>query len=250
MAKATAELESTIAGEDELAQWADNPLAQFLAAGWRNTVRSFTGEAERYRTLAEVDAVFRALVGDAGVNKDRAPAGFLVRAHGAWLTTVSLGLSGQVAQAYAVMDYVLETALQGLYISGSPERQQLWLARNDDDAAEGRAHTMLDMEAALKRLHELDAATAQVYQKLQARAKDRAAHPNTYANLSRPASPGAELADCKSEYFSCDNDIQRTCLRSIAQVGICVLTIFYYMFGERYRELGLGERITKLRQGH
>jgi hypothetical protein len=74
MAKGTAELESTKAGEDELAQWADSPLAQFLAAGWRNTVRSFSGEAERYRTLAEVDAVFRTLVGDAEVNQERVSA--------------------------------------------------------------------------------------------------------------------------------------------------------------------------------
>jgi hypothetical protein len=250
MAKATAQLESPNMAENELAQWAGNPLAQFLAAAWRNTVRSFSGEADRYRTLAEIDAVFRALVGDSDVNQDRVSAGFLVRAHAGWLTTVSLGLSGQAAQSYALMGRVLETALQGLYIAGSPERQQLWLARHDDEAAAARADSMLDMDAALKGLHELDASTAQVYAKLQARVKDRAAHPNTYANLSRPSSPGAELADCKNEYFTCDNDIQRTCLRSIAQVGICVLTIFFYIFGERYRELGLGERITKLRQGH
>jgi hypothetical protein len=250
MAKATAELDARLAGEDELSQWAGNPLAQFLAAAWRNTVHSFSAETDHYRTLAEVDAVFRALVGDAGVNKDRVSAGFLVRAHAAWLTTASLGLSGQVAQAYSLMGSVLETALQGLFISGSPERQQLWLGRNDDDNAELRADTMLDMEAALTHLHELDPATANVYAKLQARAKDRGAHPNTYANLSRTASPGAEPADCKGEYFICDNDIQRACLRSTAQVGICLLSIFYYMFGDQYRELELGERINKLRQGH
>jgi hypothetical protein len=177
-------------------------------------------------------------------------ASFLVRAHGAFLTSASLALSGQVAQSYTLMRSALETALQGLYVSSDAERQQLWLGRNDSEDAELRAQSMLELGAPINHLNELDAATAQIYAKLYARASDRSGHPNTYANQSRTTAAGGADASGRRDYFVCDNDVQRACLRSVAQVGICALTIFYYVFAERYRELELGERINKLRQGH
>jgi hypothetical protein len=57
-------------------------------------------------------------------------------------------------------------------------------------------------------------------------------------------------ADVTSEYFVCDDEVQRSGLRSLAQVGICCLSIFYYAFADRRRELQLGPSLNKLRQGH
>lgn len=228
--------------------WSGDPLAQFLAAAWRNTVNSFTAERDRYRTLTNIDAVFRSLVGDAGVNDQRLASTFLVRSHASFLAAASLALSGQVAESYGLMRSALEASLHGLYIAGSPERQQQWLARNDDQPSEDRAAQMLSDGAALVHLHELDPETAQVYERLHARTIHRGAHPNTYANLAQL--PASEGADVTREYFVCGDDVQRSCLRSMAQVGICCLSVFYYVFSERYRELELGPRINKLRQGH
>jgi hypothetical protein len=109
---------------------------------------------------------------------------------------------------------------------------------------------MTSFDASLAHLRELDPATATIIETLHERVLDRSGHPNTYANLSRPTSAELAVADLKREYFVCDDDVQRGCLRSAAQVGICALTTFYYVFGEQYRELQLGERINKLRHGH
>jgi len=249
MAKMDAKPAASADVDDEVAMpWADDALGQFLAAAWRNTVHALRDERERYATLAEIDALFGALLEDAEVSGDRMGSAFLVRTHGTFLTAASLALSGQVAQAYTLLRSALETAVQGLYVSSDPDRQQLWLGRNDSAEAEQRAQAMLEQGAPLDYLRELDPATAQVYTKLYARAGDRSGHPNTYANQSRTA--GGPETSGRRDYFVCGNDVQRSCLRSVAQGGICVLTIFYYVFAERYRELELGERINKLRQGH
>jgi hypothetical protein len=231
-------------------EWAGDELAQFLAAGWRNSVRSFTAQPEHYRTLSEIHNVFRTMVTDPGINADRVSAAFLVQTHGAFLGAASLALSGQVAQAYSLMRTALETVLQAVYIASDPQRQQVWLSRHDDDAAKLRAQSMITMDAMRAHLHALDHTSAEVLDTLYTRAIERAAHPNTYANLSRQLSAESGGVDLREEYFVLDDEIQRSSLRSAAQVGICALTINYYLFSERYRELGLPDRINMLRQRH
>lgn len=232
--------------EEAGAEWSHEPLAHFLASAWRNTVYSFTAERERFRALAEVDAIYRRLVCDSGVNEERLSAAFLVRSHASFLAAASLGLSGQVAESYALMRTALEAALHGVYIGGDCERQQYWLRRIDDPASEARAAEMLDGEAPLAHLEKIDAETARVYQQLYARTIHRTTNPNTYANLARLT----RGTDITREYFVSGDDVQRSCLRSAAQVGICCLSMFYYVFGQRYRELELGQSINKLRREH
>jgi hypothetical protein len=126
----------------------------------------------------------------------------------------------------------------------------LWVSRNDNEEAQQRVRIELGSGAPFEQLQQTDAATAGIYQTLLNRAIDRSRHPNTYANVGRQASGGAVGAELTREYFVCDDDVQRSCLRSAAQVGICCLSIFFYVFQERYRELGLDVSINKLRQGH
>ena len=237
------------AGADIGSQWSGDPLARCLAAAWRNTVHAFTAESQRYDALAEVDAVYRQLVGDAEVNSERVAATFLVRSHGSFLAATSLALSGQVAEAYVLMRSAMEAALHGLYIAGSPERQKQWLNRNDDPSSGQSAVDMLSEGAASAHLQELDAEAARVYEKLHSRTLQRAVHPNTYANLARVKPPGDD-GDFNREYFVCDDEVQRSCLRSAAQAGICSLSIFFFAFADRYRALQLGDRINQLRKAH
>jgi hypothetical protein len=235
---------------DVAEQWAGDPLAQYLAAAWRNTVNAFSAERQRYRAMCDVDGVYRRLVESLDSTSDRLASTFVVRSHGSFLAAASLGLSGQAAEAYALMRASLETAALGLYVASTPERQQLWVSRNDDEAARNRLQSELLAGAPLAHLKETDPATAAIYQKLFDRTVDRGSHPNSFAKPNGTAGEGAAAADLTREYFVCDDDVQRSCLRSIAQVGICCLCIFYYVFPQRYRELELDVSLNKLQQGH
>lgn len=235
--------------DDEQA-WAGEPLAQFLAAAWRNTVNSFGAERQRYAALAEVDSVFRRLIENLADSPEHLSSTLVVRTHAAFLAAASLALSGQVAEAYVLLRQSLRAALQGLFVAGSPERQRFWASRNDDDDARRRMESEFSDAAMLSRLREVDAATAGIYQKLDQRTLDRSGHPNTFATLTRQTPADAAGNDFTRKYFVRDDDVRRSCLRSAVQVGICCLSIFFYVFGDEYRELELEAPINKLRQGH
>jgi hypothetical protein len=247
----TDDVDRSDAEAEELGEWGGEPFAQYFAAAWRNTVRSFSSEGQQYGVLAEIDGIYRQLVTDEESNQDKPfLTTFLLRSHGAHLAASSLALSGQVAEAYVLMRAELETALKGLFIADSPERQQLWIGRNDDDEAGGRASAMFDGSGPLAKLQTIDAATAKVYEQLHTRTADRQFHANTLAVSGRQTPAGGSGADFTQKYFVLGDEVQRSCLRSVAQVGICCLTIFYYAFPDRYRELQLDVTVKQLRRGH
>ncbi len=232
-------------------EWAGDPLAQFLAAAWRNTVQAFNGESQQYGVIAEVDGIYRQLVADDELNKSqRFPATFLVRSHGSFIAAASLALSGQVAEAYVQLRAALETALHGLFIVDDAERQRMWISRNDDKAGLDVAHALFSGQAPLSNLQEIDPATAGVYQQLLARIIDRQSHPNTYAHSAQQSPTKSAGYDFAQNYFVRGDEVQRSCLRTVAQVGICCLTVFYYAFADRYRELQLDVKVKGLRKGH
>ena len=229
-------------------QWADQPLARYLAAAWRNSVRTIRNEPALYDALAEIDGVFRRLVAHADESPERIAGAMLVRTHGSLLAASSLALGGQVAEAYALMRSALRSALLGVFIAGNDERQQIWVARADDDRAAERAQATFANGPMLRHLRDLDAATAGIYERLHQRTIERGAHPNVHGPIANDANE--DSIDFSRCYLVVEDDVQRMALRSTAQVGICTLSMLYYVFGDLYREYGLDGRLTKLRQGH
>lgn len=232
--------------EDE--QWANHPLAHFLAAAWRNTVRSFSQQRAHYETLSEVDSVFRELVTHASESPERLAGSMLIRTHGSLLAASSLALSGQVAESYAMMRSALRSSLHGVFLAGNDERQRIWSTRADDDRAAEQMRATFANGPMMRHLRELDAATAGIYERLQQRTIDRGAYPNAKGNFTHNGD--AQQVAFSDAYLVADDEVQRMALRSVAQVGICALSMFYYVYGEQYREYKLDARLSKLRHGH
>ena len=231
-------------------EWGADPLSRFLNAAHANALGAFADDRERYDALVEVDAVYRQLIANLGEISEPLAGALLMRAHGLFLGAVSLALSGLVAEAYVLLNRSLKAALQGVFVAGNPPRQELWMNRNNDDDARDLMRAEFKTENMLRHFREIDAATATICEKLLRRTMDHSDHPNTYADpFRRPAEADAEF-DFAREYFVFGGEVQRFCLRSAAQVSICCLSMFFYVFPDRYRALGLGDRLTKLRQGH
>jgi hypothetical protein len=229
--------------------WGDDTLSQFMSAGWRNAVDAFIEDPERYLPLAEVDGIYRRLIENLADSPEQLAGTQLVRSHASYLAAASLALTGQVAEAYRLMRGALQAALLGAYVAGNPERQQLWAARNDGKEARTRTRAEFNHERLQDHLHTLDPATAKISATLRERAFEHESHPNTYAALSNARAAGARF-DFTREYFVTGDEVQRYCLRTATQTGICALSVLFYVFPERYRTLGLADRITKLRHGH
>jgi hypothetical protein len=101
-----------------------------------------------------------------------------------------------------------------------------------------------------RHLRSIDPSTAEICEKLLRRTRDHADHPNTYADPSKGAGMKDGRLDVDREYFVSDGDVQRYCLRSAAQTGICCLTMYFYVYPDQYREAGIPDRLTALRHGH
>jgi hypothetical protein len=230
--------------------WGRDALSQFLDAARIQTFQAVADHAEHYDALAEVDGVFRTALEQLGGDSEQLAGAMFLRSHGRYLGATSLALSGLAAEAYTLLNRSLVAALQGVFVAGSAERQKLWVNRNDDDAAHQQMRVEFTSANLRRHFRQTDPATAMVCETLLRRTSDHSDHPNTYADPFRRPEGDHRHFNVTDEYFVHGGEVQRYCLRTAAQVGICVLSMFFYVFGDRYRESDIPERLTKLRKGH
>jgi hypothetical protein len=231
--------------------WSCDSLTQAIDVAHANARRTFVVDRALCDPLIEIDALFRHLVDNLAGHPEQLAAAMLMRTHGYFLGGVSLALSGMVAEAHALLNRSLRTCMDGVFVAGDAHRQRLWTNRQDDEASRQRMQAEFKSHRVRQRLVDLDPATAEACEKLLHRTADHSHHPNAYAAPHRPEiADDADRAAPDGEYFVHQGEVQRFCLRTAAQVGIACLSVFYYVYGDLYRELELPARLTKLRQGH
>ena len=232
------------------ADWGADRLGDFIEAAHQNTIATFANLRQRYDVLAEIDELYRKMVENLGQSPELVAGLFLIRTHSSFRGGVRLCLSGQVAEAYMVLRGCLESALYGLYTSGDTNRQEIWVRRHDDDAARQRVRSEFTIRKLMNHLQAIDTKTQEIAQELYDQTIDYGAHPNeravtTQVEVERDGSRVHLTAD----YFLCGDLPHQVALRSAAQIGVCCLDIFYKIFRERYRILGIDERLDRIRQG-
>jgi hypothetical protein len=230
--------------------WDADALSRFLEAAHAHTRAAFGEEQQLCGALVEVDALFRTVVEHLGGAAEPLAGSLFIRAHGRFLGAVSLALSGLVAESYALLNRSLAAALQGVFVAADPVRQQYWMNRNNDDAARDLMRVEFRTANLRRHFRQTDSATAMVCETLMRRTSDHSDHPNTYADPFRKPAQNGDAFDVDEEYFVAGGEVQRYCLRTAAQTGICVLSMFFHVFPDQYREAGIPERLTQLRRGH
>lgn len=229
--------------------WGVDALSSTLDTAHANARRAFAIDPEYCTPLIEIDALYRQLNENINPYEERLSGVMLMRCHSHFQGGVSLALSGMVAEAYALLNSALKTAMQGVFVAGHPARQQLWVNRHNDDSTRRLMRDEFKAKNVRRHLRQLDATTATICDKLLRRTADHADHPTTQ---QRPHQSAADRSAPRRalEYFVEPGEVQRHCLRTAAQVGICCLSMFYYVYSDSYRSAGIPERLTKLRRGH
>jgi hypothetical protein len=230
--------------------WGADRLSRTLDVAHANARRTFAIDRQRCGALVEVDALYRLLLGHLEGNPELLAGALLLRTHSLYLGAVSMALSGMVAEAYALLNRSLKTGLQGAFVAAHLHRQQLWINRNNDAAARALMQDEFKSQNLRRHLGQIDSATLAICETLLRRTRDHSSHPNAYAVSSRNPTTDREAFTATQEYFVDDGEVQRYCLRSAAQVGICCLSIFFYVFPEEYRTAEIPDRLTLLRHGH
>ena len=238
------------AGEMTLPSAAAGPLARYLATAWKRTVESLRTLPEQCESIAEIDDIYRQLIVCASDGAEQVAGGMLVRTHGSFLGAASMALSGQAAESYALMRNALRSALRGLFLASDLERQQIWLNRHDSDRADEQMRETFANGTMLRHLKDVDSATAGIYQRLHQRTIDRGYHSTVHGRRFVEEASHPDEADFENAYLVIGDEMQKLTLRTLAQVGICTLSIFYYVYSPHYRQCGFDVRLTELRHGH
>ena len=115
--------------------WGDDTLSQFMTAGWRNAVDAFIEDPERYRPLAEVDAIYRRLIENLADNPEHLAGTLAVRSHASFLAGASLALERAGGRSVSADARLAAGGAVGHVRGGQSRPAELWAGRNDDDAA-------------------------------------------------------------------------------------------------------------------
>lgn len=231
-------------------KWAADEITRYLDTARNNSFATFDNLRSEYQKLSEIDGVYRKLNENLQKTKDWFAALFLLRAHSSYLTAVSLGMSGQVPESYAILRLSLENALYGFYLSKNDALKETWLRRHDSQASKKKVRDDFKFGLLLGTIKTEDNAQANVVNTLYERTIDYGAHPNERALMQTlHITEDDDSIEFKSNYLTDDDPSLRLCLKTTAQIGVCVLDIFRLIYKERFDLLGLTEILKRLKQG-
>jgi hypothetical protein len=236
--------------------WNQSRLGPFLELMWSNAVATFAnfGEARRVK---DIDALLGHFVENASRVKNKAavsvglPLLLAIRTHSAFRAGASLAYGGAVPESMAALRLCLETAGYAAMMQGNESLSMIWLNRGDDDQAKMAARNAFRHSDVRSALEQRDKPIAGIYQSLYEYLIDGGAHPNERGfieslQVERLEDGGARLTQI---YLQDDPDILARGLRAAGKIGVCALMIFELMYPEDFRELGITQKMPRVREG-
>jgi hypothetical protein len=158
-------------------------------------------------------------------------------------------MSGQLPEAYMVLRGSIENAVYGLYICKHPELTEIWLQRNDTPEMKKKVKEEFVFSKLLQFLKTIDENIGNIISELYDRTIDHGAHPNQLSiTTALRISETETRKQFNIAYISGDSLANQVCLRTCGQVGVTVLSVFRYVFKERFEILGLVQQLDKLKE--
>lgn len=230
--------------------WGDDLLSKFIQGTTDNIYATFDNLKEWYNRLRDIHASFSVATQNMDRTQDWFASFFLFRGHSAYLAGTRLSLSGQVPEAYMVLRGALECALYGLYVARKPSVRETWLRRDDDAISRKRVRQEFKISNVFEVLKSEDQKLRKTAGDLYERTIDYGGHPNQQAFLSVMKQQSDESKTTfQSAYMIGNEEALRLCLKSCAQIGTCVLSIFRLVFRERFDILGISQSLESMKRG-
>jgi len=234
-------------------EWSNDPLSVFFKDAEYNIRVTALKLPAVYDLLGRVHSLFKRF--DEAIEKDNreeflVPRFLMVRTHSSFLAGIRIAMSGQFSEAFPVLRSAVECTWYALHIAKDPkgtERAEIWLRRNENDAAKVRCKSEFSV-GKVRQTHEgLDPSTAKELYGIYEKLIDFGAHPNQL---------GVMTALRKSE---ADNQVDFNVgilhakpltivftLRIAVGVAMGALKTFQLVFPERFTLVGIDLEIEKL----
>ena len=230
--------------------WGDESLSKFIQGTAENTYATFHNLKEWYNRLRDIHQAFSKVAENMDRTPDFLASFFLVRSHSAYLASVRLALSGQVSEAYMVLRGSLECALYGLYVARKKSVGEVWLRRDENDAAKKKVKQEFKVSNLFQVLESEDHKLRKITGLLYEKTIGYGGHPNQQAFLSVMKQQSDESRiTFQSAYMIGNEPALQLCLKSSAQIGTCALSIIRLVFRERFDLLGVSDELDKMKIG-
>lgn len=230
--------------------WGQDEITKFLDSVRGNSFATYEQLNPQFQKLIAIDGAYRTLQENLAHTREWFSGFFLLRAHSNLLAAISLASGGQFPESFAVLRSGLESGLYGLYLYRHPELRRPWLERHDSEEHKKIVRNEFKIGSMLDLLRSLDRSEGEVAQKLYDRTIDFGAHPNERAlmgSLGIHEDPGN--VHFTVNYAGGELIQFKASLKTIAQVGVCVLGMFKLVYRERYDLVGLSDTLRELRVG-
>lgn len=232
--------------------WGKDPVSNFIRSAYKNNIATFTNFKGSLicEAIYEIDTLFRLATNINYRQDERLLPNFIGRCHSAYLGGIKLSTSGQVVEAYMVIRGCLENALYAQYINDDPtrdeelpERSVAWLNRGKDEDSTKKCRKMFTYSAVKNNLLEQDKALGQEASLLYDRTIDYGAHPNFYGHIT---TSDVKTSGVTVQFLMPGTDAFKLCIQTAVEVTICSLRIFNHIFPDRFRSVGITERIDNI----
>lgn len=231
-------------------RWGDDELSSFMATAFGNTLATFVRKRPEFDLLIRTDAIFHKIA-DGSLNN---PSNFLAallfpRAHSAYRAACRLAVSGQIPETSVLLRSCIEYALYALHVEKNLPLAEVWLRRNDDDAARKACRQSFQHVKVIKTLADTDAQLHRAIDGLYERSIEFGAHPNEGGVTgSTTLQEEPDRKTFQGVYLHADGVPLSYAMKACAQVGVGALSIFEHIFRDRFRLLAMDVELQKLRQ--
>ena len=227
--------------------WCKDPLSKFLNIANLNNIGVFDNYREWFSLLNEIYIAFDKFLTNALSLPVFLEPFFFQRACSAYLATVRLASSGELAEAHVLMRSVLEYSLYAIYINKDINRSRVWIKRNKSDSDQKTMKKNFQIRTMIEELERYNPDLAKKFRELYEFTIDVGAHPNPRAILRGLTIEHTEDMVLYNLQSLDTDDLSLTlALKKTAQVGICSLLVFKMIFPERFEILGISADVDRI----
>ena len=174
----------------------------------------------------------------------------MYRAHSAYRAAASCAFSGQSAELHPLLRLMLEQGGYAILINRKSELAEVWLNRHETDTDRATVPKEFTVGNIKSVLASSDPRLKDVFGELYERTIDFGAHPNEMSvTSSLRIMKKEDHKDYNTTYLHSDRFAIDYSLRTLAQVGVCVLHIFQEIFRARFELLGVSSELSQLQEG-
>jgi hypothetical protein len=225
--------------------WGKDSISDFVSSAYDNCVATLIN----YRNMPIIDAMItvneifkEASQIKCNIDDETLLPIFFGRSHGCYLGAVRLSISGQVSESYALMRTCIENGLYALHVKtgpttgeGVPERVKIWIERNDNKDKMRKCRNEFTYGNVRNTLNESNKELGRRISELYTFAIDCGAHPNVMGSIT--TSEISETGVMTELLTPGNNLICKVAIQRTVQVGICVLSIYKLIFGDRFSHI-------------